>query len=783
MSLSFSIRRSAWAAASSALLAAACGTSQPQGPARGSGGGAAGTTNTGAGGSLIGVPGIDGSIGTTGSLSISPADPSVVVTIVDGQVMTSTVSFTATDAAGAVRPGWSIDQGAIGSITPDGVFTPSGTVGGTVHVLAGVGGSSASTTITVVIHRTQNGFVGPIDLTGSGGYGGVGGEGPGGPVSAGDHDTLGKAPTPDPSRAWLYPYDATVWPRGLLAPLLQWTTGKADATAIALHLESSTFVYDGTFARPAALSATAPFVRHPIPQDVWQQATESTAGTDPLKVSVVLLQGGVAVGPLTQTWHVAPGLLQGTVYYESYGTQLVKNSDFVAQGGGYVGAAVLSIHPGDDGPRVAAGSTTPAASLGSGVGCRACHSVAAKGGNLIVEDDKYPYSQSSLYNLQTLNETLVSAPPQFGPPFPMSWAALSPDGTFALTNSVWMGTDTDNRTELFRLDAAGRATAAPTDALVAGLKGATPTFSPDGAHVAFTHVAGTLGSLVGDSTHVVTLDFDPMGPAFSNPKNVFALPSSPACVGFPSFLPTNNALLVQLTLMACGTGATAGNTSFGQYVGTSKAPGAPGLPSEIWWTDVASSQQHRLDALNGYNSDGTSYLPAGPNGHGADTKLNYEPTVAPTASGGYAWVIFTSRRMYGNVATIDPFSSDPRSYDYLHQVTTKKLWVAAVDLSAPPGTDPSHPGFYLPAQELQSGNARGFWVLEPCRNDGASCEFGDQCCGGYCQPAGGNGNLVCANTSTTCSRIGDKCTVDKDCCDVNALCINSVCSLSNPIVK
>ncbi|HEY3594426.1 MAG TPA: hypothetical protein VGL13_11150, partial [Polyangiaceae bacterium] len=267
------------------------------------------------------------------------------------------------------------------------------------------------------------------------------------------------------------------------------------------------------------------------------------------------------------------------------------------------------------------------------------------------------------------------------------------------------------------------------------------------------------------------------------PKNVFALPSSPACVGFPSFLPTNNALLVQLTLMACGTGATAGNTSFGQYVGTSKAPGAPGLPSEIWWTDVASSQQHRLDALNGYNSDGTSYLPAGPNGHGADTKLNYEPTVAPTASGGYAWVIFTSRRMYGNVATIDPFSSDPRSYDYLHQVTTKKLWVAAVDLNAPPGTDPSHPGFYLPAQELQSGNARGFWVLEPCRNDGASCEFGDQCCGGYCQPAGGNGNLVCANTSTTCSRIGDKCTVDKDCCDVNALCINSVCSLSNPIVK
>jgi hypothetical protein len=781
MSLRLSVQWSALAVAGAAIFLGSCGTNASQGPGRDSPGGGAGA-GSGAAGSLIGgVPGLDGSVGPVGSVAIMPADMTVVVTIADGMVTAPSVTFTATDASGPARVGWSVDQGAIGSITADGVFTPSGTVGGVVHVIAGYGASSISTTVTVVIHRTQNGFVGSIDLTSSGGYGGVGGEGPGGPVSAGDRDALGKAPAADSSRAFLYPYDATVWPRGLLAPLLQWTTGRADATAIALHLESSTFVYDGQFARPGALAATAPFVRHPIPQDVWQQATESTAGTDSLKVSLVFLQGGSAVGPLTRTWRIAPGLLQGTVYYESYGTQLVKNSDFTAQGGGYVGAAVLSIHPGDSGPRIAAGTTTPPASLGSGAGCRACHSVAAKGGNLIVEDDKYPYSQSSLYNLQTLTETLVTPAPS-NPPYPLSWAGLSPDGTYALTSAVWMGTDTDNRTELYRIDAAGMATPVPADALVPGLKGATPTFSPDGAHVAFTHVAGTVGSLVGDGTHVVTVDFDATGPSFSNPKNVFALPSSPACVGFPSFLPTNDALLVQVTLMACGTGPSAGNTSFGQYVGTSKASGAPGLPSEIWWSDTASGQQHRLDALNGYNADGTSYLPTGPNNHTADTKLNFEPAVAPTAAGGYAWVIFTSRRLYGNIATIDPFSSDPRSYDYLHQVTTKKLWVAAIDLNAPPGTDPSHPAFYLPAQELQSGNARGFWVLEPCRENGAGCEFGDQCCGGYCQPAGG-GALVCGNSTTTCSRIGDKCIIAKDCCDVNALCINSVCSLSNPIVK
>jgi hypothetical protein len=53
-----------------------------------------------------------------------------------------------------------------------------------------------------------------------------------------------------------------------------------------------------------------------------------------------------------------------------------------------------------------------------------------------------------------------------------------------------------------------------------------------------------------------------------------------------------------------------------------------------------------------------------------------------------------------NVATQDPFLSDPRSYDPATSATTKKLWVAAIDLNAMPGTDPSHPAFYLPGQEL-----------------------------------------------------------------------------------
>jgi hypothetical protein len=708
--------------------------------------------------------------GNNGPLMISPGGATVTVTITDTGVTTPSVTFTATDNGASVNVGWSVDQGGIASISSDGVFTPTGASGGVVNVIAGYGATKASVPVTVVIQRTQNGFTGPVDLTSPGGYGGVGGEGPGGPVDPSTAMTLQQTPTADPSRSFLYPYDGTVWPRGLLAPLLQWTAGTVDATAIRIHLESTTYKYDGTFGRPAALGAGSPFVRHPIPEDVWTQATESTQANDPLSVSVVFLAGGSAVGPITRTWKVAPGILQGTVYYESYGTLLVKNSDQTAQDGQLFGAAVLGIKPGATAPTVIAGTDTPAGSP-SGTGCRGCHAVAAQGSRLVTQDNAWPYETGSLYDLQTSAESTVS---------PMSnasmglffYAGLSPDGQYALTNSP----EYLNSTQLYQIAATGAATVVPVAGFPAPgsgtpIQGATPVFSPDGQHVAFTHISGTLGSLVGDGSHVVALDFDPTQPALSNPRNVFALPSTGLCAGFPSFMPTNDSLVVQLQIEKCGT-----DTQGPSYLGTF------GVHGEIWWTDVASGTSHRLDALNGYGGSGTSYLPTGPNNHSDDTKLNYEPTVNPAPSGGYAWVVFTSRRLYGNVATIDPMTSDPRQYKYKDpsQITTKKLWVAAIDLNAPPGTDPSHPAFYLPAQELQAGNARGYWVLDPCRQDGSSCQFGDQCCGGYCQPAGAGGALICASMTNTCSQDGEKCATAANCCNPAAQCINGFCALPTP---
>ena len=206
-------------------------------------------------------------------------------------------------------------------------------------------------------------------------------------------------PTADASVKLLYPYDGTVWPRGLLAPLLQWDPGatrKLDAVMIKLH--SKNFDYTGTFAANAT-----PFVNLPIPADVWHTLTYSNEGKgDDVTVTVVfedISGAATAIGPYTMLWHVAPGTLKGTVYYNSYGTALVSNSGQKSCGpldtncnesrndmtGPYFGAATLAIKPGTTDPVVAAGTTSGSPAGSSTQGCRVCHAVSANGATLFTQ--------------------------------------------------------------------------------------------------------------------------------------------------------------------------------------------------------------------------------------------------------------------------------------------------------------------------------------------------------------------------------------------------------------
>jgi hypothetical protein len=737
------------------VTAVACGTSH------GSGGGAGGS-DAGSSGydspSLIN-PGDGGS--TQGALAIAPLTPTL--TAVTGQPP-PTQKFTATLDGQPVGVAWSIDRGELGAIDATGLFTASGTVGGTGNVTAAYGTQKATTTVTIDVQTTQLGdpswSATPPDA-GAGGYGGVGGAGPGGPPMSGQVTTLNGTPTADPTVALLYPYDGTVWPQGLLAPLLQWQAGTHAFDSVYVHITEKSFEYKGYFAANAT-----PFVNLPIPQPAWSTMAFSNGG-EPVTVSVVFAQGSAAYGPYTETWTIAQAPLQGTIYYNSYGTALVQNSDTVDSYGQQYGAGTLAIASGATAPTLVAGINSPGAS-GNGTGCRVCHTVAANGQSLVTQASNVNASDySDSVRIDLANDTTGGAGTSLGASN-LTFPALFKDGTLLLSSAGGLSYPGSGGapTALYALPAG---TAVPgVTGLGSGLQAALPAFSPDGTHVSFDFWGGTLTgatALQGDQMSLALLDFDGKS-AFSNPRVLFTPPSGQS-VTYSSFFPNSAAAVFEVEL---SNPSNAWGYTWNQNTG------------ELWWVDVASGQAHRLDALNGYSTAGAVYLPGNGGTHtpAQDATLNYEPTVTPIASGGYAWVVFTSRRMYGNVAQLDPWTSDPRNYPWHDQVTDKKLWVAAIDLNAKPGTDPSHPAFYLPGQELHAGNARGYWSVEPCRADGQSCQEGDQCCGGYCQPS--DAGLVCTSQAPTCSGQYEKCTTTSDCCDSaqGVQCINGICTLTTP---
>jgi hypothetical protein len=778
-----------------------CGSSSDSPSQFDAGGGGDDATGADDTGSIFGH--FDGSSGRDGGHQAFDVEPSALqtLTVPLGQSMAA-MPYSATLNGNPVSVAWTIDRGELGTIgagpSSTATFMANGSAGGLVNVIAGYQGLAVKRQLLVKIDggtqtapnssmAEQNQVAGTLaQLTTGGGVGGVGGEGLGQPVT--DMATLTALQSPGGNGSSenlqiLYPYDRTVFPRALLAPLIQWswTPGDADAVQIQLTTTSGSFSWTGVFGRPAILSTTkTPFTRMPIPQDIWTAATNTAGGLTPsgkpdqLTVSIVVTLGGMGYGPVTETWTIAPARLEGTVYYNSYGTRLVYNSNFTDRAGNQDGAAVLAIKEGALSPVVVAGTKSST----SGSGCRVCHTLSAGGSTLVVQhgDD---YQESSSYALQSSatetvlgNSAYISA---FG------WTGLSNDGTLALTNAAdlaqangcnggWCGA---SALWAFPPPASG-GTPLPSAGIPSDLLAGTPAFSPDTRHVAFDFGGGTIEGVKGNGTQLVALDFDATTNTFQNLKILATMPKGERA-GFPSFFPTNDAVAFHYQIVNS-------NHRYNTW---------DGAQAQVWWSDLATGTASNLYALNGLESDGvTSYLPASPYtcppgsncGYSPprnDTTLNYEPTVNPISSGGYIWVVFTSRRAYGNVATTNPWLSDPRDYDntQLANATTKKLWVAAIDLGAKPGTDPSHPAFYLPAQELLAGNSRGFWVLNPCLADGSSCQSGDECCDGYCEPSA-NGGLVCSNVppNDTCSMLQEKCASASQCCDSTNLCINGFCA-------
>jgi hypothetical protein len=733
----------------------------------------------------------DGSAGSsgdpaTGPLVVTPPTATVTVSIVDGVVTAPPQSFVASIGGQQVAATWLIDRGELGDIDTNGVFYASGKNVGEGTVTARYGGREGTAKINVVIVASQNGAP-PGSDAGAGGFGGLGGVGgePLGPAVPGDIVAKLKGQSNPPTSAeelsFLYPYDLTVWPRGLLPPLLMWQTTK-EASAAYVKLSQSNYTFEGTYMVSQHPSGSDARKRMRIDEDAWRTATNGNAGDDLLvEVKIYSPSDDKVYGPITRRWKVASGVLKGTVYYNSY-------DSVVTTGGGAETGGIIKIRPRSPEPELAVPSMAGK--------CHACHVVSADGSTLFVQDgrvdfssDRDDYRNGASYDLRQTNpprtEYLGASNPAHNRKF--VWAAPYPDGSFALASSGYAReayTQTDSK--LFDRASGSEVVA---NNLSQVKNAVTPAFSPDGRKVAFNFWAGPgAGGVTAGAGHsLAVFDFtcgaapgsitcNPgMTPSFTNLREIYRDPNR--WPGWPSFVPDGSAVVFHNAIRGGDVGGDrrdcrADIVQPPPNIWNCQLTTWFGATAEIWIAKDGTKDARRLDALNGIGPDGSSYLPKRAN-HPDDTKLNYMPTVNPVPSGGYYWVVFTSRRLYGNILTGDP---------YIWGTSQKKLWVAAIDINPKPGEDPSHPAFYLPGQELDAGNTRGFWVVDPCKPNGESCETGDECCNGFCRK-NDSGALVCMDLppGAQCAQEFEKCTVDADCCDPQFKCIAGKCSRPAPI--
>jgi WD40-like Beta Propeller Repeat len=387
--------------------------------------------------------------------------------------------------------------------------------------------------------------------------------------------------TADTQFGFLYPYDQTVWGRNLLPATLQF--GGTSAQDVYVHITATTLDYTGFFTPPMGPVAFA------LTQPMWDAVLAAVQSSkDPVRVAVTKLFEGNVTGPISQTWFVAEGSLRGTIYYETYDSQIL---------GGIGSVGIMKIQP---------GSAAPTA-VKQGCG-NVCHTASADGSTLVA-NTVLGFGSAS-YDLKSSAATIYAAPGEI-----FTYGGIYPDGSFVMSATNYRTWFPGNISRLYDTTTGANIPAPGWDGTISN--GGTTAFSPDGTKIAFVHEDKDGGATLS------VMDFDVATKTFSNLVDVASHPGS--YVAWPAFTPDTQYVVY--------------------HVGSSDAfETDEGATGDVYAVNLSTLVVRRLDALDGYvGGTNDTYLPA------KDPALSFAPTVLPEAVGGYFWIVFTSHRSYGNL--------------------------------------------------------------------------------------------------------------------------------------
>jgi hypothetical protein len=149
----------------------------------------------------------------------------------------------------------------------------------------------------------------------------------------------------------------------------------------------------------------------------------------------------------------------------------------------------------------------------------------------------------------------------------------------------------------------------------------------------------------------------------------------------------------------------------------------------------------------------------------SETERDASPRFSPFYQGGYFWLVFTSRRDYGN----DLVGTPRLGVGAGRPLQNSQLWVTAIDPSAE--FDPSFAPYWLPGQDVSQSNVDAQWSVIACSSNGEDCSVDADCCSGIC----GADGMCTTPPPDRCHAAGETCGEDGDCCG-DLICQGNICS-------